>query len=517
MLRILGRISVKQRILLGATLSGGVALVLVAGMLIAFHLQCQRQEVISMVETQAALVSASCIGPMSVLDKHGAEDVLGALHVDKSVLVCRLFDMTGEEFASWRSSGVDANQILNPGEPGYSIRGDKLTLTSLVTKNGEMIGHLVVLYDLSYLQTGLYRFMGITAIALMAVLILSIVINTFVARGITGPMVYISHAMDTATEEVFTSANQMADTANCISQDASSQAASLEQTSASLREIRSQTQSNASNSSKARTLVKQVEQASGEGENAMERLDVAIEKIKTSSDDSARIIQTIDDIAFQTNLLALNAAVEAARAGDAGRGFAVVADEVRNLAQRSTEAARGTADLIDEAQSNADDGVVVSTEVGRLLHDIVTGVGEVGELISQIANAGRDQAAGIDQIMNAVEHLERVTQSNAANSEESAAVSEHLLAQSRSMRRRTNQMERLLMGRSQVDKPVDEQLRKPQRKAVVEQAASIAEDPRPVMRKSTPSCIRSGDSPETFSMDDTVKMLDLEDLESIEI
>ena len=92
----------------------------------------------------------------------------------------------------------------------------------------------------------------------------------------------------------------------------------------------------------------------------MAEISEAIDSIRHSSESTARIIKTIDEIAFQTNLLALNAAVEAARAGEAGKGFAVVAEEVRNLAQRSAEAARNTAALIEESQSNADHGVEVA-------------------------------------------------------------------------------------------------------------------------------------------------------------
>jgi len=154
-----------------------------------------------------------------------------------------------------------------------------------------------------------------------------------------------------------------------------------------------------------------------------------IEKIKASSDQTAKIVKTIDEIAMQTNLLALNAAVEAARAGEAGRGFAVVAEEVRNLASRSAQAAKNTADMIAESVKNASDGVKISHEVARSFEQITTSVKTMNELIAEIATASKEQAAGITQVNVAVGQMDKVTQQNAANAEESASASEELSSQ----------------------------------------------------------------------------------------
>ena len=133
---------------------------------------------------------------------------------------------------------------------------------------------------------------------------------------------------------------------------------------------------------------------------------------------------------FQTNLLALNAAVKAARAGDAGKGFAVVAEEVRNLAMRSAEAAKNTAGMIEESVRNAGEGVTLNQEVFGQLQEIAEQTRKVGEVMNEIASASDQQNQGIGQITTAVEQMNQVTQSNAANAEESASAAEELSGQS---------------------------------------------------------------------------------------
>lgn len=193
------------------------------------------------------------------------------------------------------------------------------------------------------------------------------------------------------------------------------------------------TKSNADNARQENELSKQTLVAAEQGVADVQAMSSAMEIIKASSHDIAKIIKTIDEIAFQTNILALNAAVEAARAGEAGMGFAVVADEVRNLAQRSAGAAKETEGQISAALANIDQGVSITAKVSQSLHEIATKARRVDELASASATAAIEQNQGISQINIAVSEMDTVIQSNAAGAQESAAAAQELSSQAEMM------------------------------------------------------------------------------------
>jgi signal transduction histidine kinase len=268
----------------------------------------------------------------------------------------------------------------------------------------------------------------------------------FIARNLVGRMDVVATQLRDGAERVGSASEQVASSSQSLAQGASEQAASLQEVSSSLEEMASMTKQNAANAQQANGLVVESNDLVRNGQNSMGRLSSAIEEIKESSDETAKIVKTIDEIAFQTNLLALNAAVEAARAGDAGRGFAVVAEEVRNLAQRAGEAARSTAALIESSVKNADRVVEVSAETAEALASIAGSSQKVSGLVAEIAAASDEQAEGISQVNTALGQMDSVTQETAASSEESASAAQELYSQAQQLETLVTELVSLVSG-----------------------------------------------------------------------
>jgi methyl-accepting chemotaxis protein len=207
-------------------------------------------------------------------------------------------------------------------------------------------------------------------------------------------------------------------------------ASSLQQTASSMEELTSTVSHSADASRQANQLASSAAEVATRGGNVVSQVVATMDGITHSSKKIADIISVIDGIAFQTNILALNAAVEAARAGEQGRGFAVVASEVRSLAGRSAEAAKEIKSLIGASVEGVESGARLVANAGQTMTEIVDAVKRVADIIGEITAATSEQSNGISQVNTAVNHLDQMTQQNAALVEESTAAAQSLKEQS---------------------------------------------------------------------------------------
>ncbi|MBX3739054.1 MAG: hypothetical protein KF715_20370 [Candidatus Didemnitutus sp.] len=274
-----------------------------------------------------------------------------------------------------------------------------------------------------------------------------------ITRSIVGPLSAVTQTVGDGAEQIAAATGQVSSASQSLAEGASEQAASLEETSASLEEMASMAKRNADSANQAKELSGQTRTAADTGATDMEEMKSAMDAIKSSSGEIAKIVKTIDEIAFQTNILALNAAVEAARAGEAGAGFAVVAEEVRALAQRSANAAKESAAKIEDSVAKSQHGVEISGKVASSLQQIVDRARKMDAVVAEITSASQEQTQGITQVNTAVSQMDKVTQANASSAEETAAAAEELSAQAVAMNEAVIEL-RHLVGTTKSTAPV---------------------------------------------------------------
>lgn len=267
-----------------------------------------------------------------------------------------------------------------------------------------------------------------------------------IGRRISGRIRELAQSLTNGAVQVAQASAQSSQASQALADGAAQQAAALEETSASLEEMSSMTLRNADSARQAKDAATQARESAEAGSRQMRTMVEAMAAIEAASDAIAKMLKSIDEIAFQTNILALNAAVEAARAGDAGAGFAVVADEVRALAQRCAGAAQETAEKIDDSVAKSRQGARISGEAARSFTDILDRVRHLDQLVGEIATASTEQSQGIGQVNTSVSQMDKVTQANAAGAEEIAAASQQLSAQSQELRSAADGLMRMVDG-----------------------------------------------------------------------
>ncbi len=256
--------------------------------------------------------------------------------------------------------------------------------------------------------------------------VLGATFGVLLSLGVARHIREVAKRMWDGTSQVSSAATMVASSSQSLAAAATEQASSLEETTAALEQMSGTIKQNAENALKARELSNQSRRSAEAGGHEMSAMAAAMAEIQSASANVAKIVKSIDEIAFQTNILALNAAVEAARAGEAGAGFAVVADEVRNLARRSAEAAKESSAMIEDAVRKSERGAQISTRVQSTFEQILDSTRSSDELIARIAEASGEQSQGIEHVNQSMLQIDQLTQRNAATAEQAASTARQL-------------------------------------------------------------------------------------------
>ncbi len=329
-------------------------------------------------------------------------------------------------------------------KPGKDEPVPKISFVKRVPKWDWIIGSGIYLDDLEDAVAAMvFRiYSGVILISIGAFLI-----SLYMAKSISSPVKNIVDELNDGAVQISAASAQIASTSQTMAKGVSEQASSLQITSSSLDEISRVSSRNSENALKADSVMKEAERAVENVSDMLDRLADSMHNISSSSDETFRIIKSIDEIAFQTNLLALNAAVEAARAGEAGKGFAVVAEEVRNLAGRASDAARSTAELIDQTVAGIKNGSGSVSELRENFSSVTESTERVSEIISDIANSSTSQARNIEQINSILAGMNSSIQETAAGYEETASSAEELNSQADQIRFSMMDLSRVISGK----------------------------------------------------------------------
>ncbi|MCK9296030.1 MAG: methyl-accepting chemotaxis protein [Desulfobulbaceae bacterium] len=396
---------------LGILINAATTLALISFAVVSYFINKANMEAgLEKCITMASLRLAENLkNPLWNLDKEKADNVVSVEMLEKQIAAVVVWENDGKTLFLGKQRDAEGKIVDFTGQ----VTGDLKTKRVEVAKDKEKLGVVDVFLSTSFMQEKLY---SSTLNIIYAVVVLNVVLTAlmFLAfrKVLTNPLRRAIGAINNSRDQLAVTSEQVETASRSLADGAQNQASSLHETSSSLDEISSMIEMNAENSRKANDLMQETNQVISKANSMMSELTASMEKIYKSSEESSKIIKTIDEIAFQTNLLALNAAVEAARAGQAGVGFAVVAEEVRNLALRSATAARNTNDLIANTGNLIKKGTLLVKDTENSFSEVTENASQVGSFLGDIATASKEQAQGIDYINKAVAEMTLVTADN---------------------------------------------------------------------------------------------------------
>jgi methyl-accepting chemotaxis protein len=368
----------------------------------------------------AERLAGSMAGPLWDMDEKKASEVIQQEMADRRVSGILVREQGRQDLFH----GKKRNEKWELAPADDSITGPCISRKVEVRKGDQELGTVDLYLSTRFMDDAIREsILEIVRRTLLMDVCIVLVMFALIRRIIMRPVSKLSLGLNDSADHLATTASQLHAAGRDNAEGAAEQALSLRQTFAALDEISSVAQKNAVHADKASGLMKKVNVVVEQARSSMLGLNESMKEISTASEETQKIIKTIDAIAFQTNLLALNAAVEAARAGSAGAGFAVVADEVRNLSLRAAQAARSTASMVEATSGKVDRGSEILSEANILFERIAASNREVESLVDEIAQASGGQATGIEQSVEACAQVEEVVKRNAGKADESAAAS----------------------------------------------------------------------------------------------